>query len=250
MRKIALLLGILFLAYTVKAEDNGVPNDLAAWASSFPEEIEGIKIYTPVEDDGNIHISDIVDFNARSRENIFINSLYDLQFNLDQTNEQIERIDYSGRRMSIHRKSIDNSKGYTYNYTIAFQTADDMLSFIVYDISISYREKGIVPRTQKIEKLNVSGNRKYFDMVEACLFDISKFIARVSDAVLQNTASEVTFWADLENKTVVKGMNPTEVILIKGRPSNIRKTGLREKWMYGNDNVIIFNEGVVTTIIG
>jgi hypothetical protein len=44
-------------------------------------------------------------------------------------------------------------------------------------------------------------------------------------------------------------MNQTEVMLVKGKPTSNRTSNSRVKWMYGNDNVVIFTDGKVTNII-
>ena len=59
----------------------------------------------------------------------------------------------------------------------------------------------------------------------------------------------VSHWDEINARKIVKGMNATEVKLIAGRPRNITESGSREKWMYNNDFVVIFTDGIVSNVV-
>ena len=65
------------------------------------------------------------------------------------------------------------------------------------------------------------------------------------------TKDELTLdgWKEIKAGDVVKGMNESEVKLVFGRPYNERKTGKRIKWMYEDNSVVVFTDGIVSTVI-
>lgn len=247
------LLGIsavlaLCASFGATAQDGG-ESSLSSWVEEFPESIEGVKIFSPQMEDGVIRISDLVDFEGRDRDRVFVNALSDIRSNAEGTVEEVENVDANGRRIKVHRQSPSPGGDATYNYSVAFQMADNMISFLIYDISISYKERGIVPRTQQIEKLKPKENRRHKELVDGFVVDASKYIGRVSEAITANSAQEVNHWAEINSGTVVKGMNQTEVLLVRGKPSSSRTSGNRIKWMYGNERVVVFTDGVVSTVL-
>lgn len=228
------------------ADDNG---SLSEWIKEMPATIDGVTIYRPVEDNGLLQISDIVDLPGKSRETIFVNSMIDIYGNLNDDIEMVEKVDFDGMRYCIVRSTPDEAHSATYNYTIAVQTTDDMLTFFVTDISVSYKEKGIIPRTLAIEKMKPYSNVRHKELIEQCAVAISQYVNRLVQAVTSQAVPSVTHWTEIRNGQVVKGMNQTEVMLIKGKPTSNRTSNSRVKWMYGNENVIIFTEGKVSNII-
>jgi hypothetical protein len=228
------------------ADDNG---SLSEWIKEMPATIDGVMIYRPVEDNGLLQISDIVDLPGLSRETIFVNAMLDIFSNLDSEIETVEKKDYDGMRFCIVRSTPDDEHAATYNYTIAVQTTNDMLTFLVTDISIGYKEKGLIPRTLAIEKMKPYKNARHKELIEQCAVSISKYISRLKLAVISQGKPSVSHWADIRNGQIVKGMNQTEVMLVKGKPTSNRTSNSRVKWMYGNDNVVIFTDGKVTNII-
>lgn len=238
----------LFVSIAATAQVNG-ETSLSSWVEEFPESIDGVKIFSPQMENGVIRISDLVDFKDRDRDRVFINALSDIRSNADGMMEEVENVDVSGRRIKVRRQSPSPEGDATYNYSVAFQLADDMISFLIYDISISYKERGIVPRTQQIEKLKPKENRRHKELVDGFVVNASKYINRVAEAITADSAQKVTHWTEINNGTVVKGMNPTEVLMVRGKPSSVRTSGNRIKWMYGNERVVIFTDGLVSTVL-
>ncbi len=229
------------------ADDNG---SLSEWINEMPASIDGVTIYRPVEDNnGKLQISDLIDLPRTSRETIFVNSMLEILGNLDPEIEEIEKIDYENMRFCVVRSAPDEEHLATYNYTIAVQTTKDMLTFLVTDISIGYKEKGLIPRTLAIEKMKPFKNARHKELIEQCAVSISNYVNRLLTAVTSQAAPSITHWKDIIAGQVVKGMNQSEVMLLKGKPTSNRANGSRTKWMYGNEYVVIFTDGAVTNII-
>lgn len=246
----AAIMAMASLTATVSAQEQAADReDLASWATAMPTAINGVKIYPMAQEEGRITMSDLVELPSVSRDVIYVNVLADVRRRFDSDLEEMDNLDIAGRRLLLRRSVADESTSATYNYSVALQMADEMLSFLIYDISIGYREKGIVPRTLDIEKMRPADNRRHKELVEGFALHASKYVHRLVHAVAQGEAEPVSHWDEIASGRVVKGMNPTEVLLAKGRPGSERVTGKRTKWMYGNENVVVFTDGVVSTVI-
>lgn len=131
----------------------------------------------------------------------------------------------------------------------AFQVVDGMLSFVTYNIQTAYKEKGILPRKMAIEKLKPQEKEQHKNVVETFSYVNSKFLQEMVEYVKSAQNQPVTHWEEIETSDVVKGMNETEVKLAAGRPSTVREQGNKTRWMYSNTFVVVFTDGVVTTVV-
>lgn len=225
------------------------PEAQPAQYTSYPEIIEGVRIYMPSFENNRVLISDLSDFPGLSQQRIFANALLAARQGFEGDSEDFEYVDFSNFKMRIKIEAVDESRNATYRYTLAIQAADEILSFEVFDMTISYRERGVIPRTQRIEKMNPADNERHKNLITGLLFNISSLIKQMAESIAADKAGEVNHWDALAEGNIVNGMNPTEVILLQGIPDSERKTSNRVKWMYGNENVIIFTDGAVTKVI-
>ena len=222
---------------------------LSEWVNEMPATIDGVAVYRPVEESGKLQISDMIDFPNTSQQTIFVNAMIEIQSNLDDEIERIDKVDMEGMRFCMTRSVDDADNMATYNYSMAVQTTDGILTFLVTDISIGYREKGLIPRTLAIEKMKPFKDKRHKELIEQCAVSISKYINSLSSAIIARGEPTIKHWKEIKAGNIVKGMNQTEVMLVKGKPTSNRPSGSRVKWMYGNDNVVIFTDGEVTNII-
>lgn len=231
-----------------------VSSNLRQWAQAqaLPEERDGVKIFRPMENDkGQAEISDMIDFPGLSAEKIFVAALIYFSENIDRETEEIESVDFDNHRFIVRRKIEDQESNpkMTYNYLGAYQCSDGLMMFVDYDIVIDYKERGLIGRHLEIEKFKPQSNKNHAAMIEAFSFAISKKIRSLSDFISHNSLDEVTHWPEIKDHKVVKGMNPTEVRLIGGRPVSIRENGDKTKWMFSNEFVVVFTDGKVTSIV-
>jgi hypothetical protein len=233
-------------APTWSATDNVA---LADWVKELPAVVDGVPIYRPIEDDGKLQISDLIDLPGTSRETIYVNALVEVRSTFDADVEEFDKIDHEGMRFCLSRSIYDEDAAATFNYTIAVQATDKLLSFLVTDISIGFKEKGILPRTLDIEKMKPYKDKRHKELVEQCAVSISKYVNQLSNAIISRGKPKIAHWPEIRKGQIAKGMTPEEVTLVKGRPTSKRQSNSRTKWMYGNDNVVIFTDGVVTNII-
>lgn len=245
---------LLSSALCVSAKDNG--ESLSQWTAEelakYPETVDGVSVFYPSLDaDGKLAVSDLLDVPGKSGEEVFIGALEYVYDNLDPESELIESIDYDSHRFIMARKLKQGSGKTTtsYEYILAVQVTDGILSFGAYDITAEYREKGILPRKMDIEKLKPQENERHKELVVEFSHLNSKYLHDMARYIADNKINRVTHWDDIKSQNVVKGMNKTEVKLVYGRPVSERVTGKREKWMYPDNAVVIFTNGVVSAVI-
>ncbi len=256
-RQLFIAISILLCATPMIAKDEtSSAEELSQWAESemakYPEMVDGVKVYYPSMDDkGKLSVSDLIDIEGKTQREIFTDALVYIYNNFDAESEVIESIDYESNRFIIGRRLKQGSgkTTTTYEYISAFQVADGILSFVSYDIRAEYREKGILPRKLDIEKLKPQENERHKELVEEFSLLNSKIIKNMSEYIASAKSETVTHWDEIKAGNVVKGMNKTEVKLAFGRPLNERETGKRTKWMYDNNAVVIFTNGLVTTVM-
>ena len=241
---------------TVSAKEKESSEELNQWAKSelakYPEVVKGVTvIYPTMSEDGKLSVSDIIDIEGKSQDEIFTGALIFIKNNINPEMELIETVDYDSRRFILARKTEQGEGKNTsaYEYIMAFQMADNIISFITYDISAKYREKGIIPIKLELEKLKPQTNERHKELVTEFSYLNSKYLLDMADFIKSNPLPQISHWKELKEGTVVKGMNETEVKIIYGRPYSERLTGQRNKWMYEDNTVVIFTNGIVTTII-
>lgn len=167
-------------------------------------------------------------------------------------NEGFEAIDYDDNSFRILLKSTQgsNSTETTYTRNVRIAVREGGFDFTVSDIDCRYREKGLIPRTQPLEKLHPEKTGRHSEIVRelvavnsAYLDDMARYIATRSDITSPN------FDKVKKGSYVSPGMNADEVTILIGPPVNTRHTGNRERWIYSNDYVVIFTDGLVSKIV-
>lgn len=211
-----------------------------------------VKIYKPENtNDGTIAVSDVIDIPNRSKDEIFTGILSFIYNNLNTETEAIEKVDFDNQRITLFRKlkQGEYKDATTYEYLISFQMGDNMLSFIASELKAEYKEKGFLPRKLDFEKLKPTEKERHKELIDEFSTLNSQYLHSIAKHVATTKPETVTHWSQIKAGKAVKGMNKTEVIMTLGRPAIERTTGTREKWMYGNEYVIIFTNGIVSSII-
>ncbi len=211
-----------------------------------------VKIYKPeATNDGSIAVSDVIDIPNRSKDEIFTEVLSFIYNNLNTETEAIEKIDFDNQRIILFRKlkQGEYKDATTYEYLISFQMGNNMLSFIASELKAEYKEKGFLPRKLNFEKLKPTEKERHKELIDEFSSLNSQYLHSIAKHVATTKPETVTHWSQIKIGKAVKGMNKTEVLMTLGRPAIERSTGTREKWMYGNEYVIIFTNGIVSSII-
>lgn len=230
----------------------------------WPENIDGAKQFYPitkaVAGADNEEVADTIavvegrlQIPGLDARQCFLAALVYASDNFDtEANEGFEEIDYNDLSFKMLLKTTQgrNNTETTYTRSIECSAADGGIGFVVTDIDCKFRDKGIIPRTLRLEKLQPGGNKRHSELV--------KEFVEVNSDYLNNMASYVSTRKDISSPNfdklkrkadVAEGMNMDEVTILLGPPLNKRKSGTKYRWIYSNDFVVIFADGVVTKIV-
>ncbi len=245
-------------APALRADKEISGQQLREWAEEqarlLPEVVDGVKMMRPIIEDEKATVSEIVDIPGVDKNQIFIAALVYAVDCLDRSEKSVDEIsavDYESKRFVVSRKEVfreGTKQVCAFKAINAFQCADDMLSFSTYDIEVTYREI-LINRARAIESLNDMKNERHKELFEDFSYVNSRYIANMVEFIKAHPALKVTHWNEIKNQEVVKGMNPTEVKLAVGAPVTIRETSGKTKWMYSNNFVVIYKDGIVSAVI-
>lgn len=181
----------------------------------------------------------------------FLAALVFASDNLDD-NESIEGIDYTGLNFSISLKTTqgNNNNETSYTRSITCKACDEGVDFNVSEIDCHFRDKGIIPRTIRLEKLQPDKNKRHAELVKQFVEINSGYLGRMSDYMRSRKGiSSPNFDKLMKGASVCEGMNMDEVTILLGPPLNKRRSGEKYRWIYANDFIIIFTDGVVSRIV-
>ncbi|MCM1452406.1 MAG: hypothetical protein NC102_09100 [Clostridium sp.] len=231
--------------------------DLVTWAneqtSKLPDEVDGVHIYrvNGFDTDGKARVSGFVDMPGLSKEKAFQAAYISVADNMDTETDAIEAVDFGAKKFVVTRVIADGEgkNAATYAFSTAFSFDDGLMNFVTYDINIGFKEKGLISRKMQIEKMNPAAKERHMQLVEGFAFASSKMIDDILKNAEENASLNVTHWDDIKAGNVVKGMNQAEVTLVGGKPRSVTKSGNRVQWIFTNDFIVIFNDGIVTNVM-
>ncbi|MDE6282695.1 MAG: hypothetical protein K2L97_01750 [Muribaculaceae bacterium] len=226
------------------------------WISiqDLPSEEDGIAQYYPETEttEGKAVIKGNVKINGLSARQIFLATMIYATENFDiDNNEGILAVDYDKYEFSaLYKTTVGaNNREATYTRFIKVKALDGGFDFETGDIAVRYREKGLIPRTLEMENLHPESNTRHGELV----MELVHLNAAYIDAMAKYAASRHDIsspnYATLINGKVTIGMLPDEVTILLGAPIEKRRSGEKHRWIYGNETVIIFENGKVSRII-
>ena len=228
---------------------------LAEWASQqtevLPEIVNGVKMYRPELAGDQLIISDMTDIPGGDARQIFLKALMYVREKSDPLKERIEAVDFKNLRFTVRcdKEKLNDDASETYSYTEAYQGTKGLLAFTCGDMSVSFKEKGLIPRTLKFEKLKPQSNQRDRNWIESQSFILSEKVADLSKYIKLRDNIKVTHEDEIIKGKIVQGMNPDEVVLTLGQPFSKRKSGGRDKWLFESGASLIFTDGVVSHIM-
>lgn len=228
-------------------------DELTEWGTALPEEVDGVRIFRVSGPDskGNSGVNGLVDLPGIDREKAFVGAYVGVSESLNNETDEIDAVDYDNMRFSVYREVHDGTgkNALIYRYRTAYQFTDEIMTFSSFDITIEFKEKGLIPRKLDVEKFKPSTNNRHREIVESFAIANSRLVNEVACHIKESKDANVTHWDGIKNGLVQKGMNETEVILIGGKPNIVSPSGKRTQWIYSNDFIVIFTDGVVTNVI-
>lgn len=254
MRRIfSLIIFCLIASGTVSALDllkkkESVPFDYTAWSDSVSVPEAGVLL--PVSVDGVAVFADTVTLQP-SGDNAFAAALCFVAENLDRAHDRIDGIDFDNRSFQVTQSTVrgSNSTETTYTRTTLFAIGDGSMEYSISDAAIRYREKGLIPRTLPLEKLNPASNSRHRELVFEMADANTHYIESMRSFINSNAGMRFEHPDLMKGGRVVEGMSPLEVKVLLGVPPQIRNSGERERWVYSNDLIVIFTHGKVTKVI-
>lgn len=261
---LSILLITCFDAYSFSLKKKQAPLiDYNSWilSQSLPSESDGIKQFYPTsetifngeETDTIAVIRGEVKLKGLTAEQILLSSLVYAQEHFDIDEEEgFESIDYDNMECTLALKTTkgSNSAETTFTRNLYLKASEGILDFSVYDIECKYREKGLIPRTLNLKNLHPDTNSRHEQLLLDLVSLNSKYIHELSEYIIsRKDISSPNFEMLKQNKDVIPGMNKDEVTILIGSPLNKRKSGEKERWIYGNEFVVIFENGVVSKVV-
>lgn len=253
------MLVILVGAVAASAKDDKKKNDvdLVTWAneqtSKLPDEVDGVKIYriNGFDNDGKARVTGFIDLPGLNKEKAFQAALISIVDNMDTEVEAIDAIDFDSKKFVVSKLIADGEgkNAATYAFSTAFSFDDGLMSFVTYDVNIGFKEKGLISRKMPIEKMNPAAKERHKELAEGFALASSRMIDAIVKDAAKNAELPVTHWDDIKAGHVVKGMNEAEVKFVGGQPRNVTKSGTRVQWIYTNDFIVIFTDGIVSNVM-
>lgn len=223
-------------------------------AADTPDQVDGVKIFLPGAADGDektIWIKGSLPLKGNSATQAFAAAFIAAPGMINPETDEISDLNVDDRSFVINRvvRQGEYAGSQTFRYPTLFTFEDGKMNFTSYDILVEYKEKGILPRKIDISKLKPATNSRHAELLDSITLCNSRFVDNMQKAILNADKITITHWPEIKEGRVVKGMNPAEVRMIGGIPRSENKTGNRIQWMFSNDFIVIFENGVVVKVL-
>lgn len=251
-RQLITLATTMLFAVNMSAKDSKEQIPVDQWmlshSVSADTEVDGVKMHYPTMSEGIATISAQIPVNKADMAQILTNALVANGDNEELTIESVEP------EQNIFTYAVKQQRGSykdaaTLTYHITGECQKGQITFTIHDISINYKEKGIIPRTMKIEKMNPANNQRHAALIDLLSLESSRLMADIAEKAQAQDTEQVSHWKQILAGEVVEGMNMTEVTLAKGKPFSTSGPASKTKWRYEDNTVIIFTNGNVSRII-
>lgn len=136
-----------------------------------------------------------------------------------------------------------------YTFTLQIAVEDGKFHYLIDDIRCT-PQKGVFAAMKVVvfDKLNLDKkpqNKVYIDEFNSLC---KQYVESVAQSVFCINLV-INHWDNIVRGNVVKGMNPNEVRLAKGKPINISENSQRVVWSYDSGTVVMFENGAVTGVV-
>lgn len=248
MKKVLVSL-LLLTALMMNASDDDKSLDKWAKSQQTPEYVDGVRIFRPVVKNGKTTFGDFITINtAASNNEAFVRALVYTINELDPEREEIEAVDYEMHRFVVNRSMITDD-GRIYEFAEAIEVENGVLSFMIPEIVVKYKDKLVFNKKTPFSKLNPEKKDAHRKFIEEFSLLNSRYLSHMAESTTDSTIESVSDWAGVKKGKAAKGMNFTEVLLTEGKPDTITESDEIIKWMYGSTMIVIFNKGKVERIV-
>lgn len=252
MNKITLAAAFMLLSVAAQAKDAKPEIPIDQWllthSTSAPAEMDGVAMHYPVMSDGIVTISATLPVKIIDGQQILTNALVANNDNQELTLVSVEpeqgEFVYTVKQQ---RGSYKDAATVSYNLNGVCEKGQIILTAC--NIAVNYKEKGIIPRTLKMEKFNPGKHQRHAELIDLTALEVSKLMAQLASSAESEKAESVSHWKEILAGNVVQGMNMTEVTLAKGKPFSVSGPASKTKWRYEDNMLVIFTDGIVSRVI-
>lgn len=103
-------------------------------------------------------------------------------------------------------------------------------------------------KTVSLDKLNLEKKPQNKEYVDKFSVLCNQFMQQTMKEILGENI-DLSHWEAIINGQVVKGMNPNEVILAKGKPLTVTENSQRTMWSYESGSIVMIENGIVSGVI-
>lgn len=143
-------------------------------------------------------------------------------------------------------KNENSDKVYTFQLNIAVNKGK--IEFLIKDVKCAPKGVLAVFKTMSFDKINLEKKPQYKEYIEKFSVLCNHFIQQTMHEILDSKV-ELSHWEAIVSGQVVKGMNPKEVILAKGKPLTITENSQRIMWSYDSGTIVMIENGIVSGVI-
>lgn len=237
-------------------KDPKPPVDYTEWISiqELPAQEDGVTLFYPSTEptDGAAVIKGTIPVKGLDARKVMLATLLYAVNNFDtEADEGLLSVDYDKNEFSAMLKSTQgtNNKEATYTRYLTVKAKEGGFDFATTDVAVRYREKGLIPRTLPLASLHPESNTRHGELVMELTWVNSKYLNDMGAYAVSRPDIVAPNLAAVKNGKVTIGMLPDEVNILLGPPLEIRKSGEKRRWIYGNETTVIFENGKVSRVI-
>lgn len=215
---------------------------------------DGRKLYLPFSQapDSTVVIKGNVAVAGMDARKVFLATLQYAVCNFDAENgEALNEADPANNKFTVTlcRRLGKGSKEETYTRTLSVEAYDGGFTFETTDPTVGYKDKGILPKTVPMADMHPDTNPRHRDLVVNFVNLNSQYLNDMAEyAAAKKSISCPNLTDDFGGDAKV-GMNPDEVLILLGQPMETRKSGEKERWIYDDQTVVIFEDSKVIRVV-
>ena len=166
----------------------------------------------------------------------------------DKADKFLPKYDYAAYTLKVRGAIKSANDNNLYTFTIQMRGNNHSLEYLIDDIRC-VPQKGVFAAMKVIvfDKLNLEKkpqHKVYVDEFDSlCRNYLENVAQNISDTKLS-----INHWDAIAKGNVVEGMNPNEVRLAKGTPSNVSENSQMVVWTFDSGTVVMFEKGIVTGV--
>ena len=230
--------------------------DFSAWrdTSDLKKTSEsGLPLFYPEGKEDGVTVCGEISVPGKNALEIFLGALNYAIDNLDVENEidSIVVMDPGSKSFVVELLTTAGaySKEASFDRLVEIRGEDGRLVFVNSDITVKFRDKGIIPKTLSFGELNPVTNPRDLNFIEQFADLNSEYLYAMTAGISESGPLEISHWKEIQAGQVVPGMNKLEVKLVLGLPVAHRENDAVTRWIYPRNLIVLFENGKVQKVI-